>query len=105
MRAIRALVRRPTFTVVATVTLAIGLGVNAAVFAVTRTVLLRSLPYRDAHRLVQVNERNLARGFTGAPIAPDQLCGLAPRSPRIRGNRGIPPRVVQREFGLSRRAG
>ena len=85
--------------------LAIGLGVNAAVFAVTRTVLLRSLPYSDAHRLVQVNERNLARGFTGAPIAPDQLCGLAPRPARIRGNRGIPPRVVQREFGLSRRAG
>jgi hypothetical protein len=105
MRAIRALVRRPTFTVIATVTLAIGLGVNAAVFAVTRTVLLRSLPYRDAHRLVQVNERNLARQVHRRADRADQLCGLAPRSPRIRGNRGIPPRVVQREFGLSGRAG
>src|SRR5262249_57155955 len=67
--AIRALIARPGFTIVAIATLALGLGVNPAVFSLTRTVLLRPLPYRDADRLVQVNETYTA--FTGpGPVAP-----------------------------------
>jgi len=60
-RAIRALAARPGFTLVAIATLALGFGVNTAVFSLTRTVLLRPLPYRDADRLVQVNETSVAR--------------------------------------------
>ena len=61
-RAFRALLARPGFTIVAIATLALGFGVNAAVFSLTRTVLLRELPYRDADRLVQVGEMSASLG-------------------------------------------
>jgi len=68
-RALRALLARPAFTIVAVATLALGFGVNAAVFSLTRTVLLRPLPYRDADRLVQVNETFVSRAGVGG-VAP-----------------------------------
>jgi putative ABC transport system permease protein len=69
-RSLRALAARPGFTAVAVATLALGFGVNAAIFSLTRTVLLRPLPYRDADRLVQVNEVSASRAITNAPTAP-----------------------------------
>jgi putative ABC transport system permease protein len=69
-RAVRALAARPGFTAVTVATLAIGFGVNAAVFSLTRTVLLRPLPYSDADRLVQVNEVNRARGVMFGAVSP-----------------------------------
>ncbi len=44
--------RRPGFTLLVAATLALGLGVNSAVFALVDAVLLRPLPYRDPSRLV-----------------------------------------------------
>jgi predicted permease len=52
--AARALVTRPLFTVVAMGTLALGLGLNAAVFTAVRSVLLRPLPFRDPGQLVRI---------------------------------------------------
>jgi predicted permease len=49
--AIRTLRRAPLFTVAATLTLAIGIGINTAMFAVVFGVLIRPLPYADADRL------------------------------------------------------
>ena len=46
--------RRPGFTLLVTLTLALGLGINSAVFALVDAVLLRPLPYRDPSRLVFV---------------------------------------------------
>jgi len=51
-------------------TLALGFGVNTAVFSLTRTVLLRPLPYRDGDRLVQVNETSVTRGVFAGGVAP-----------------------------------
>lgn len=52
--ALRLLRRAPGFTVVAIVTLALGIGANAAIFGVLKSVLLNALPYADADRLVHV---------------------------------------------------
>ena len=69
-RSLRALASRPAFPAVAVATLALGLGVNAAIFSLTREVLLRPLPYRDPDRLVRVFEVSRGLGVASAPIAP-----------------------------------
>ena len=52
--ALRGLLRRPTFTFVAAVTLALGIGATTAVFSVVYSVLLKPLPYPNAHELVRL---------------------------------------------------
>ncbi len=56
--ALRSLARQPTFTVVAVLTLVLGIGANTAIFSVIKAVLLNQLPYRDPSRLVVVAEQN-----------------------------------------------
>ena len=69
-RALRFIAARPAFSIVVVVTLALGLGVNAAIFSLTRAVLLRPLPYRDADRLVMAFETSPTNAVAYAPIAP-----------------------------------
>ena len=52
--ALRQLLKNPGFTAVAVLTLALGIGANAAIFTVINTLMLRSLPVREPHELVQV---------------------------------------------------
>src|SRR4051795_9326696 len=50
--AARNALRRPGFTLLIALTLALGIGVNSAVFALLDGILLRPLPYRDPSRIV-----------------------------------------------------
>ena len=60
---LRMLARNPGFTVVAVLTLALGIGANTAIFSVIDAVLLNRMPYLNADRLVMVWEQSPGRGW------------------------------------------
>lgn len=60
----RSLLRQPAFTIVAVITLALGIGANTAIFSLVNAVLLRALPFQNPERLVSVGK---AAGEGGLP--------------------------------------
>ncbi len=66
----RLLAKNPGFTVIAILTLALGIGASTAIFSVVNTVLLRPLPFSESDRLVRVWEANPKRGYARNVVNP-----------------------------------
>jgi putative ABC transport system permease protein len=70
--ALRNLAKGKAFTLVAVLTLAIGVGANTAIFSIIDAILLRPLPFHDPGRLVRLYETEAAPGkypFAGPDLA------------------------------------
>src|SRR5262249_25078656 len=77
---LRMLVKKPTFTIVAVLTLALGVGANTAIFSIVNAVLLRSLPYRDPDRLVRIFFNEPGLGLRDVRFSKPELDDLLTRA-------------------------
>jgi len=68
--AARTLGRSPGFAIMAVLVMALGIGANATLFTVVRSVLLKPLPFKDPDRLVMLYERSSVVQFAWNIIAP-----------------------------------
>jgi putative ABC transport system permease protein len=67
---VRAFLKKPGFTLIAIIIMALGIGANTAIFSLVRAVLLRPLPFRDPDRLAMVWEDATFIGFPKNTPAP-----------------------------------
>jgi len=61
--AFRNLLRRPAFTIIAVVTLALGIGANTAIFSAIYALLLKPLPWPELDRVVAIWDKSPSRGY------------------------------------------
>jgi putative ABC transport system permease protein len=67
---LRRLCKSPGFTVIAILTLALGIGASTSIFSVVNSVLLAHLPYKDPSRLSMIWSTNAVRGVGKTPVSP-----------------------------------
>lgn len=89
--ALRQLRRAPAFTMVAAITLALGIGANSAIFALVDATLLRPLPFSNAGQLVMAWEQSRAAGYSR--VSPPNMIDWNERSKTFEGFAGFRPNV------------
>jgi putative ABC transport system permease protein len=92
----RGLYKHPSFFVIALVTLALGIGVNTAVFSVFYAVLMRPLPYDDPDRVVVIWANFKTRGTAQVSVSGELFREIEQRQRSMSGVSGIwvtPPRT------------
>src|SRR2546421_1987295 len=67
--ALRMLLKKPGFTMIAVISLALGIGANTAIFSVVNAILLKSLPYKDPESLVLVWGDNATKGYHRSQVS------------------------------------
>src|SRR5436305_11798019 len=77
---LRMLVKKPAFTIVAVLTLALGVGANTAIFSIVNAVLLRSLPFSHPDRLVKIVANNRGVGAQDIGFSVPELDDLRTRA-------------------------
>jgi putative ABC transport system permease protein len=77
---LRLLMKRPGFTLVAVITLALGIGANSAIFSVVNAVLLRPLPYPNAEQLIMIWGKLPAHGLEQLNASPPEFVDYRDRN-------------------------
>ena len=78
--ALRGLLKRPGFSAVVVITLALGIGTNTAIFSVVNAVLLRPLPYPDSDRIVMIWNKLEMRDLHKLSVSPEEFVEYSDRS-------------------------
>ena len=67
--AVRNLLKRPAFTIIATITLALGIGANSSIFSAVYALLLKPLPFPEIDRVVAIWDKAPSHGYVHNEIA------------------------------------
>jgi predicted permease len=103
--AVRALRRSPVFTLVAVLTLALGIGANTAIFSVVRGLLLKPLPYREGDRLMYLRHSADGPGRDNVTFSVPEVNDFRARAATLGGGiaeYSTSSGILQRDDGASR---
>src|ERR671912_686764 len=75
----RMLLKHPGYTLIAVITLALGIGANTAIFSIINGVLLRSLPYEQPDQIVTLWENNTKENISRDDVSPGNFLDLRER--------------------------